>query len=173
MEEKPLDSPNQVCHGGRLPVSSCDTKFRMQGLPIRMFSAVGMLFFVLVSLVGCGDSGPQMAPVTGQVLFKGKPLSFGGVMFQSSSGQPSRGVIDSEGKFYLTTVSDGDGAVVGANKVRITCYEGQNPESQKDTSAEVSLGKLLIPRRYTQFSTSNLTVEVKPDQNEPLVFELE
>jgi len=162
-----LDSPNRFPLCVPLPVQSRAAWFTLQ------CSMLVMLSVVMLSAVGCGDSGPQLVPVTGQVLLEGKPLSFGGVMFQSNSGQPSRGVIDSEGKFYLTTKADGDGAVVGTNKVRISCYQGQKPGSQKDTSVEPSLGKLLIPRRYTQYSTSDLTVEVKPDQNEPFVLELQ
>jgi hypothetical protein len=60
---------------------------------------------------------------------------------------------------------------VGKHQVRITCYE-----SQRDPAAsgpgERSLGKLLIPMKYTLFDQSGLAAEVREDRTEPFVFEL-
>ncbi len=124
-------------------------------------------------LVGC-ESGPPMAPVSGRVTFNGKPLEFGTVMFQlSSGGQPARGQIQSDGTFELGTFAAGDGAIVGEHKVRITSYSGQAPGKSDEASAGGgTLGQLLIPKRYTMFGTSKLTATVKPDGNEPFEFDL-
>jgi hypothetical protein len=112
-----------------------------------------------------------MAPVTGKVLYNGKPLEFGSVTFQPPSGQAARGKIQSDGSFSLSTYRPGDGAVVGSHKVRITCYESQGRTIAKG-AGEQSLGKLLIPERYTFFDQSGLTAEVRPDPSGPIVFEL-
>jgi len=122
-------------------------------------------------LVGC-DSGPPVAPVQGKVLYNGEPLPFGSVTFQPSSGQPAKGEIQPDGTFTLSTFAPNDGAIVGTHKVRIACYTSQDPNRQQPTGGEQSLGQLLIPREYTMFDTSKLTAEVKPEGNEPLVFEL-
>ena len=112
-----------------------------------------------------------MMPVTGTVHYNGRPLEFGSVTFQPRSGQPARGVIQKDGSFSLSTYRPGDGAVVGEHQVRITGYE-----SQRDPAAsgpgERSLGKLLIPMKYTLFDQSGLAAEVREDRTEPFVFEL-
>ena len=115
-----------------------------------------------------------MAPATGRVTFEGKPLQFGTVMFQlESGGQPARAMIQSDGTFELSTFEEGDGAIVGNHKVRVTSYSSQDPQQQaRSGPTGDTLGKLLIPKRYTMFGTSGLTATVAPDQNEPYVFEL-
>lgn len=118
---------------------------------------------------GC-QRGPTVVPVEGRVTYEGKPLEFGTVTFQPPQGQPAKGKIQSDGTFTLSTFAPGDGAVVGTHKVRITCYESQR--APVAASGERTLGKLLIPRRYTLFDQSGLTAEVKPQGNEPLWFEL-
>jgi hypothetical protein len=119
---------------------------------------------------GC-DSGPKVVPVSGKVLYHGKPLQFGTVMFQPPTGQPAIGEIRPDGTFSLSTFRPNDGAVVGKHKVRIACYESQRGGGPKGPG-EQSLGKLLIPQRYTLFDQSGLTAEVREDSNEPFVFEL-
>jgi hypothetical protein len=71
----------------------------------------------------------------------------------------------------LSTFEPGDGAVVGQHKVRITCYESQRDPAARGPG-EQSLGRLLIPLRYTLFDQSGLTAEVRADRTEPFVFEL-
>jgi len=126
--------------------------------------------FVAAVLSGC-NRGPMLVPVSGTVLYNGKPLEFGSVMFQPRSGQPAVGEIQPDGTFRLSTFALDDGAVVGIHKVRIACYESQRPGTVKGPG-EQSLGKLLIPLKYTFFDQSGLTAEVREDRTEPYVFEL-
>jgi hypothetical protein len=126
----------------------------------------------MLLLSGC-DRGPQLAPVRGKVLFDGKPLEFGSVMFQPKSGQPARSEIRPDGTFELTTIRQGDGAVVGANHVRVTCWEGQRPAAPgAGQDAEAALGASLIPKKYMSFEHSGITIEVKPEGHDALVIEL-
>jgi hypothetical protein len=129
-----------------------------------------MAWLAIAVIAGC-EHGPQMARVNGRVLYNGKPLEFGSVTFQPPSGQPARGLIQSDGSFSLSTFEPGDGAVVGQHKVRITCYESQRDPAARGPG-EQSLGRLLIPLRYTLFDQSGLTAEVRADRTEPFVFEL-
>lgn len=123
------------------------------------------------AVAGCSDRLPT-APVEGRVFYQDKPLEFGSVMFQPDVGPPATGIIGPGGTFRLSTYAEGDGAVIGKHKVRITCFEGQRPGAPAPSPhEEPSLGKSLIPRRYTVFSTSGLEREVKAD-NEPFVFRL-
>jgi hypothetical protein len=128
----------------------------------------GML---LSALVGCSDAR-KLVPVQGQVFYNDKPLAFGNVMFQPENGQAASGNIQPDGTFVLETPGEGAGAPIGRSQVRITCYESQGPSAEVSTQTEPGLGKLLIPAKYTNFATSELTVEVKPDGNEPFVFRL-
>ena len=127
---------------------------------------------VLLALVaGCGR-GPEMAPVEGKVLFDGEPLPFGTVMFQPPSGQPAQAAIRPDGTFTMETFGRGRGAVVGLNRVRITCYESEAPGADGSMSEEPAVGRMLIPERYGQYATSGLEVEIQPGRNEPIIFEL-
>lgn len=134
---------------------------------------VGILISCL-SLMGCQDSsGPQMVPVEGKVLYNGKPLKFGSVAFQDARGQVSAGLVQADGTFALSTHTPGDGAAVGRYKVRVVCYSSQKPgfKESREPMGEMSLGKLLIPRKYTLYDLSRLTADVT-EESGPLVFEL-
>lgn len=135
-------------------------------------SLLGAAVLVMTAaLTGCGEGRP-LAHVEGQVLYKGKPLEFGSVTFQPAGGQPARADIGPDGKFVLTTPGEGNGAVVGFNKVRVTCYESQAPSYAAPTEGEGGLGKSLIPERYASYETSGITMEVQAGKNEPLMIEL-
>lgn len=131
------------------------------------FLAAGVAVF---TVAGC-HRGPQMAQVTGKVVYNGQPLTFGTVAFQPPSGQPAVGDIQSDGTFALSTYRPGDGAVVGKHRVRVACYESQRPGT-KPTGGEQALGKSLIPLNYTLFDQSGLTAEVQAGENQPIVLEL-
>jgi hypothetical protein len=128
------------------------------------------LLLIAAAAGGC-NRGPKMAPVTGKVLYNGRPLEFGTVTFQPPSGQPAQSDIQSDGTFTLSTYRLNDGAVVGTHKVRITCYESQRPGAPK-VPGEQTLGKLLIPQKYTLFDRSGFTADVREDRKEPFVFEM-
>jgi hypothetical protein len=110
-------------------------------------------------------------PVSGKVLYNGQPLKFGTVAFQPPRGQYASGDIQSDGTFELSTYRPNDGAVAGTHQVRITCYESQRPNAVK-APGEQTLGKALIPTKYTIFGQSGLTAEVKEGSTEPFVFHL-
>ena len=121
---------------------------------------------------GCGGDQLPVAPAEGKVLLDGKPLEFGAVMLQPEAGPPARGTISPDGSFTLSTYGNGDGAIIGKHRVRITCFESQRPGYEPDTSqGEPGVGESLIPRKYQRLEQSGLEFEIK-EQNEPLVFEL-
>jgi hypothetical protein len=121
---------------------------------------------------GCAK-GPAVAPVRGKVLYNGEPLPYGSVMFQPAAGQPAGGAIEAGGTFRLSTFSEYDGALVGAHKVRITCYTSQSPaQKNKKTVGEATLGTLLIPADYTFADKSGLTATVPAEGVSDVVFEL-
>jgi hypothetical protein len=136
----------------------------------RPTTGIAGLLIVVAMIAGC-NRGPKMVPVTGKVVYNGRPLEFGSITFQPPGGQPAQGDIQSDGTFSLSTYRLNDGAVVGKHKVRVACYESQKPGSPKG-QGEQTLGKSLIPDKYTFFDLSGLTADVSENFKEPLVFEL-
>lgn len=124
----------------------------------------------LIATVGC-SSQETLVPVRGHVYYNDKPLEFGSVMLQPTSGAASKAKIQPDGTFELETPGLGKGARLGLNKVRVTCFEVQRPGTTQKYDGEQALGRSLIPRRYSSYS-NGLTVEIKPDSNEPLEIRL-
>ncbi len=123
--------------------------------------------------VGC-KRHPRVVPVTGVVFYNGKPLPFGSILFQPDKGQTAAGDIRSDGSFTLSSYADEDGAVPGAHRVSVSCFEGQRPGKQPPANGgSVSLGKLLIPLKYTRLGSSGLGVEVKDAPGQTFEFKLE
>ncbi len=107
----------------------------------------GMLFGALVLVSGCG-SEIDMAPVTGRVVMKGKPVRDVFVVFhpQPKNGsveaptRPAMGQVDDEGKYALSTKVAGDGAVVGTHRVSIVAVDRDaRPPGSVPTEFEVEV----------------------------------
>ncbi len=130
-----------------------------------------VVLLVIVAMAGC-DRGPERAPVEGIVLFEGKPLQAGTVMFQPVGGQPSQARIRPDGTFTMETFGHGPGAVVGHCRVAVTCFESDVAGGGKEGADEVALGRSLVPERYAQYATSGIEVDVRPGQNELVRIEL-
>lgn len=118
----------------------------------------------LTSCAGCGPAKPPVAPVTGKVIYNGKPVPFGQVFFHPNAGTQGRGTIQADGTFTLTTYQDKDGAQIGTHKVRITSFEVQDPNGDPKRFAGGN-GKSLIPEKYTSLTTTELTKEVQAGPN--------
>ena len=135
------------------------SEIRMPGLTTRRSS--WLLAFAGMAAIFAFGSGckqtPRVVPVAGKVLYNGKPLPFGSVMFQPDQGQAAVGDIQADGSFKLSSYGPDDGAVPGKHKVSVSCYEGHRPGKASGDS----LGKLLIPLKYTRFGSSGLTAEVQ------------
>ena len=128
---------------------------------------------VLPAVAGCGEERLSLAsPVKGKVLLDGKPLTFGGIMFQPANGPPARAQINSDGTFSLSTYDDFDGAAIGPHRVRVTCFENQRPATAADINKELPSGNSLIPAHYNSFDHSGLSAEVLATDNPELVFNL-
>lgn len=114
---------------------------------------------LLCLVLGCGRSHP-MAPVSGSVTLKGKPLTSGRVIFIHELGFSNFGDIEEDGTYWLM-------APVGETRVAVECLEdplkrqqGHNPYNDPK-----ALAQSLIPPRYSNHMTSGFTVDVKPGEN--------
>jgi hypothetical protein len=109
-----------------------------------------------VTILGCGprDGALPKAPVSGSVAYRGKPLSFGRVLFYHSSGHTVGADIAADGTFTLD-------AYQGENGVSIECYDYQRPGSKSQRS-RTGGDSSLIPARYLSCGTSGLAITVQP-----------
>ena len=98
---------------------------------------------------GC-DDGPEIVPVSGQVLIDGKPLTHGFVQVGPKGYRPASGDIGPDGRFTLTTSEPGDGIVIGTHPAAVIGTESIDGTKQRWHA----------PRKYQDFSTSGLTVTV-------------
>jgi hypothetical protein len=127
-------------------------------------------------LLGCqGGNSLPMAKVAGTVKLDGAPLTKGNVRFMPDSGKGTQGPmatgqIGSDGKFVLTTSAPGDGAHVGFYKVAVSCWD-EPPFDPKNPTAPPP-AKSLIPERYGDEKTSELTAEVKRGGPNEFTFDL-
>lgn len=133
-----------------------------RGANAKSFSLMALgLALSLLTLPGCGASGPTTYPVKGVVRFTdGKPVRFGEIEFQSLEqfqGQPwnARGKIARDGSFTVETRGAGNGAVEGKHKVVIhqVVVDYYNLNVVHDHGA-------LIDRKYSDYGTTDLEVEV-------------
>lgn len=130
--------------------------------------AVGMI----ISL-GCGQGKPTTAQVCGRVTFQGKPVPEGKIIFMPDNGRPAIGEIGPDGRYELKTFAAGDGAAFGKHRVVIEARRvsgGAKPKTLEEefhgggAAANFSV-EWLVPEKYSNSDTSNLTAEVKAGPN--------
>jgi hypothetical protein len=153
-----------------VPDMACDNRRIAIGAWTRRGIMLALLMAALAPAGGC-KRNPRVVPVRGKVLYNGQPLPFGSVMFQPDKGQPAMADIGADGSFALSSYGPNDGAVPGKHAVSVSCYEGQRPGK---AGGGDSLGKLLIPLKYTRFGSSGLSADVQDTAgNEPQEIVLE
>jgi hypothetical protein len=78
-------------------------------------------FVLAVVVAGCGQSGPEVAPVSGHVTVDGKPMENVNVVFQPVDARsPSYGQTDKDGRYALGYKRGVQGALVGSHNVGIS-----------------------------------------------------
>lgn len=128
-------------------------------------AAAGALLFLVSLLAGCSksDAGVPVHPVSGQVLFNGKPAAHASVIFhpkEAALGVPvPRAQADAQGNFTLSTYGQGDGAPLGEYAVTIEL----RPLVQKD--GEFISGPNVIPPQYGTPKTTKITTRVAEGTN--------
>ncbi len=117
------------------------------------------------ALPGCGSKFPETFPVTGTVTLDGKPVSGAAVVFTPDEGRQATGTTDDAGRFELSTFELGDGALPGKHRVTVakTTVDFSDEEEEKVV--------FLIPQKYGNLSTSELTSDVQEEMG-PVQFDL-
>jgi hypothetical protein len=130
----------------------------------------------LLPVIGCGpdDGIGKRYPVSGTVTYQGKPVPRGTVTFtpESTEGRPAAADIDPDGSYTATTATPGDGMLPGKYRVSIHAVEsdmsvvkGKVGGTHRVDLIAKAPKKALVPSKYADPSTSQLTVEVKPESN--------
>jgi hypothetical protein len=125
--------------------------------------------------VGCGsESGPNLAPVRGQVFYRGRPVTTGTIVFASdpsrgTSGPLARGEIQPDGSYSLQT-GDSAGAVVGWHRVTVVAVL---VPAAPEPGQPFVMPRPLVPTRYADPELSGLTCEVKAGKENGINFNLD
>jgi hypothetical protein len=150
----------------------------------------------IASCLGCGPEGParpEVARVSGVVMYNGDPVAGATVEFMSDNApRAATGVTNSEGEFKLSMFGANDGAVLGTNKVTIKKVEGGEAAPAADPTAALDdptaltgtytqqMGpggkpqgpKSLLPTKYGDAKSTPLSEEVKAGEENRFVFQL-
>jgi hypothetical protein len=124
-------------------------------------SFLTLSLLLLISITGCGETGPKIVPVKGTVKFKeGKPVTSGVIEFAPlSGGQGAQGKIEEDGSFTLMTGKQ-VGAYVGKHKIIVIQFfiaDGAAAHVSAQHTASI------VHSKHGRFDTSGLSCEVKSD----------
>jgi len=150
------------------------------GLARRPLIVVGAaLSFSLITAFGCGDDGlGKRYPVSGTVTYKDQPLAKGAISFYATgAGNETRGAFGTieNGKYSVSTQSDGDGAFPGDYVVSINAREADMSAAEKnakggsarqdDVLKAYKNAKSPIPQKYEVPESSGLKAKVEARSN--------
>lgn len=130
-----------------------------------------LFVLVLAGTTGCGKgSGVTTVKVTGTVTYLGKPVEGTTVAFLPQHGPAAGATTDSQGRFALTTVTTGDGAVPGSHKVLIA-DPTTNAKVDKATKG-LQRAPSRFPDKYGNPQTSPFTADVKENATNDFTFDM-
>jgi hypothetical protein len=116
-----------------------------------------------LSIVGCSHSGFN-SQVSGRVTLDGKTIGPGVVVFaatEAGKGNPAHGTIQPNGSYTLAT-ANAAGLNPGKYKVSVSVIDEPPPPPGV---RNMTLGKQLVPEKFTDVNTSGLQFEVTPGNN--------
>jgi hypothetical protein len=148
-----------------------------RGVPPRFFRAdtarLGLARWLaaaalLVPLLGCGQSGPRLVPVTGLVTLDGTPVAGAGVMFKPAGAgnlPPASATTDAEGKFSLATLNQ-PGAALGEYQVSVVKQETSGVGEFGAVAPGGPKIKWIVPQKYAMPEKSTLKAAVTEKDRE-------
>jgi hypothetical protein len=153
------------------------------------FVRLALSFGALLLMFGCGLTVPDHPPVysvKGKVLYKGKPVSSGVVLFELEGSDPTSstsaiaggplsatGRIEPDGSFQLIAYQGTEEVPAGQYKVGVSSVPARTESNIFDSAASVKKGNPDVLRgRYSDPKTSGLRTEVLKDQTNEPTFDL-
>lgn len=140
-------------------------------------SLPGLLCVVVVGCTAQPQGRLETAPVSVTVKYNGTPVDEAVITFSNQADSPpAYGVTNADGIATLSTFDPDDGAILGEHSVAILKQEidsGKQDAPQESEDYVPSPGaspppviKDLIPKKFSQATTSGLTANVKQGGNE-------
>lgn len=129
-------------------------------------SRFALIALLLPVAVGCGSSGPTIAPVSGTVTLDGKPVAGAAIGFMAiGDGPVAHGTTDAEGRYTLTCFNE-PGAVVGDYNVVVSKMVDHGILPDGTIAPGGSREQWFTPKRYARVETSGLKATVQKGKNE-------
>ncbi|MBC7854198.1 MAG: carboxypeptidase regulatory-like domain-containing protein [Pirellulaceae bacterium] len=158
------------------------------------WKSLAVLALALVAS-GCGDGGPRLYKAGGTVTYKSAPVEGAQVTFTYDDGSFASGISDKDGKYMLSQLGRSVGASLGKCKVSVTKLSSASTTTMAPMTGEVktqadadkknadmvkamqeSMKKKaemdaaggpqsLIPKKYTDASTSGFAFEVTSNES--------
>ena len=121
------------------------------------------LLMSLLLVVSCGQTGPRLVPVTGRVMYDGKPLTSMMVNFTPTGETQGNGGIaatDEDGRFTLISVRNEPGIPVGEYKVSFYPATPAPPKKDDPTDVVAAPRRSNVPTAFLNANESPLRVAV-------------
>ena len=120
------------------------------------------VFIGCASIVGCGNS--DVVAVSGQLTYKGKPVTNAYIHFVPEKGRPSMGATDGQGQFTLTYDPENKGAQRGKHRV----FVEHNPSAEQSKPGAIPGMPVTMPvdlkAFFEKYSGANSKKEVAIDK---------
>jgi hypothetical protein len=169
-EENDAARPKEVAEVVRLRAFASRTGFSRSRLRAGLHLPLALLLTAGVLISGCGTAQEPVFPVSGQILWSGKPLAEAVVVLHPEDGKRRSltARTDASGRFQLTTHQPGDGAPAGTYLVTV-----EYRDLVQEGDELVRHGPNQLPARYAKPETSGLRCEVTAGTNTLPVWNLE
>jgi hypothetical protein len=156
---------NLLCSGAPAENGQLRKGRRPAAMTIR--ALLGILLCCLV-MTGCRPSAEQLAPVKGKVLYRGRPLQGGTIVFVPDASRGTHGSlavadIQADGSFVLRT-NDVLGAVPGHHRVTISWMQPAAPGVAPQS---------YLPLKYRDPQQSGVACEVLANKTNTFDLELQ
>ena len=119
---------------------------------------------ILLTSIGCGNDGPELAEVTGVVTVDGQPVAGAVLTFvPTAGGSPSYGGTDNTGNYRLMFTDSKYGAMLGEHEVEIATNKPSAAEIAEMKAAGQSVNEnfVAIPKQYRKKGALTAKVERK------------
>ena len=146
--------------------------FKYRQIRPSTFAVLG-LSTLLFLFTGCGDNGPQRAPIKGKITIGGQPLAGGQILFVpiAPTTGPSTSAAIRNGEFALKKEQ---GPIIGTHRVEVEADLPLGFSIDDDVAFAQRQGKPLppnpVPPQYNRQST--LTTEVKANIENEFTFDV-
>jgi hypothetical protein len=145
---------------------------------------LSIALIIVLTLVGCNQS-PQLeglVSASGTVMFNGTPVEGAAIIFapvsEGTNIRTASATTGTNGRFTLMTLYPADGAFPGTYKVTVEKTDTTGNVRMDDTDGRSSrvvdtrMITDLLPLKYGDVSTTDLTVEIPPRGDRNIVLEL-